>query len=171
MPGSIDVSTIVVVGSRPSGAANNIMAMWLMLDLVTRDPRQVIIAQPRTGEVEGHTITVMPAPGEGDEKPTLMQTQIDALRDAFERVGEVIADLEDGAVYQVGNVTITGAELKAAYFALTTIEVNNNIYDSGYSGENHGHTLYINLTAVIDYSGWGDPGMSYLMLHEMVHNS
>lgn len=105
-----------------------------MLDLVTRDPRQVIIAQPRTGEVEGHTITVMPEPGGGDFKPTLMQTQIEALRDAFERVGEVIADLNDEAIYQVGNVTIKGAELKAAYFALTTIEVNNNFYDAGYGG-------------------------------------
>lgn len=42
------------------------------------------------------------------------------------RVGEVIASLSDSAVYQFGPVTIAGADLKAAYFALLSISVTDD---------------------------------------------
>lgn len=142
-----------------------------MMDLALRDPPEVIYAAPAFGVVGGHTILVKWGETSPPTKPTLVQTQIERLRDAYVRVGEVVAALDDATVYQFGPVTMTGAELKGAYFALHTIEVTDDTYAAGYGGENHGDILYIGLKTVNGYGLHRQGGYNFLMLHEMSHNS
>lgn len=88
------------------------MAMWLMMELSGRTPPEVNFVEPARGEVEGHTI-IVEWEGTPPLKPSLVSTQIRNLRDAFVRVGEVIASLPDTAIYQFGPATVSGADRKS----------------------------------------------------------
>lgn len=171
MPDVFQLDTIVVTGTRPGGAANDLMAMYAFIGLAHQNRYSVQMVQPATGSVDGHQITVQYEDVDPPLKPALVQTAINNLRDGFVRVGAVVAALSDTTSYQFGPVTLTGAQLKGAYFALHTIIVTENIYRPGYGGANHGDTLYISSQTA---SGWGlhgDGGYNFIMLHEMVHNT
>ena len=109
--------------------------------------------------------------GPPSNKPTLVNGQIRNLRDAFVRVGTVIAALDDETMYQFGPVQLSGAELKASYFSLQRITVKDNIYRPGYGGENHGTELMIGVTTAAGWGVHGEGAYNFIMLHEMVHNS
>lgn len=168
MTDGIENTPIVVVGNVPSNPFE------LMSDFMPRaraDPSQIVMILPVFGEVNGHSIVVIWDGQVPPLKPSLVNTQITNLRDAYVRVGEVISSLSDAATYHFGPTQLTGQELKAAYFSLTRITVTDYIYANGYGGLNLGQELQI---GVGTSAGWGVHGIgayNFIMLHEMVHNS
>lgn len=167
MPDVFELSPITVIGTQPS---NPFMFMWVMMDLAQTNPVQVVIVWPQQGVVNGHTITVQ-WEGAPPLKPSLVNAQITRLRDAYVRVGNVIAGLSDSAIYQFGPVQLSGADLKAAYFALNTITVTDDIYGNGYGGRNFGSELRIGVGTSAGWGVHGEGAYNFIMLHEMAHNS
>lgn len=152
--------------------ANPPLSWGSMLDGALSSPPQVALMLPAYGIVAGHVIEVRFKPGRPPLKPEAAEAVMAELASAFERVGQAVAAVADNAVFQFGPRTITGADLKGAYFALTTIEVADDIYMTGYAGENYGTRLEINQTFAMQYgTQHGDAGFDYLMLHEAAHNS
>jgi len=102
----------------------------------------------------------------------LVQTQLNALRDRYVHIGNIVSGLSDTKDFDFGAVKISGADLKKAYFALQTIRVTDKAYPAGYGGMNHGSELEIALSTSAGYGRIsGQRGYDYLMLHEMTHNT
>lgn len=171
MPESFDVAPIIITGTLLGGAANPNMLMWMMMDRAAQSPRQVVIVEPAVGTVDGHTIVVKWGEARPPLKPELAQTQIESLRDAYIRTGQVVKGLSDTATYLLGKQVLTGAQVKSAYFALREIRLTDDIYGNGYGGANHGTILYIGQGASSGWGKHGDAGYDFIMLHEAVHNS
>ena len=108
-------------------------------------PIAVNIILPSAGEVEGHHIYVYWDGPQPPAKPSLVQTQLNALRDRSVHSGNIVSGLSDTKDFDFGAVKISGADLKKAYFALQTIRVTDKAYPAGYGGMNHGSELEIAL--------------------------
>lgn len=68
-------------------------------------------------------------------------------------------------------IWMTGAEFKAAW-QRTVWVVTENTYPPGHGGLNFGSTVEVRFSTVSAYAAWGGAaGLTFLLLHEMAHNT
>lgn len=92
------------------------------------------------------------------------------LAQVVRAVDEEIDKIPDARVFQLPDGrTITGAEIKAIWNAMSFNVTHNVLYGPGRAGANVNGAVSINASAITGYAAHGSAGTNYLLLHEIAH--
>jgi hypothetical protein len=83
-----------------------------------------------------------------------------------------IGAIPDNAVINLSSFSsITGAELKAKFDSLATLQVTDRSYKPGYTGANHQTSWEISYNSLAGWNAAGQDSTYLLILHEIAHNT
>jgi hypothetical protein len=97
---------------------------------------------------------------------------ISTYEERYQELRDIVHAIDDNAVIVLSSFsTITGAELKAKFDSISTLQVTDRSYKPGYTGANHGTSWEINYASLAGWNAAGEDATFLLILHEIAHNT